>query len=151
ERTNRQEPSGRLTSEAGGDTIILNSARMVPAPVVLWGRMVIEPSPRSRLGLQRALLLAAAFSSILASAPVQASPVTSAANIPYSGASPGGVDMATGELILVLRPDLYLDGPFPVEFRRYYASMLSREGLASGHIGPNWLGTYDWKLTVGPT
>ncbi|HMI31360.1 MAG TPA: DUF6531 domain-containing protein [Candidatus Limnocylindrales bacterium] len=58
--------------------------------------------------------------------------------------------MATGELILVMRPDLALDGPFPLVFRRYYASMLHREGLASSRLGPNWLSTYDWKLTVTP-
>ena len=76
--------------------------------------------------------------------------VTSAANIPYSGISPGGVDMASGELILVMRPDLVVDGPFPLVFQRYYASMLQREGFASGRLGPNWLGTYDWKLTLSP-
>ena len=85
---------------------------------------------------------------ILAAVPVHATPITSAANIPFSGMSPGGVDMATGELILVMRPDLSLNGPFPVEFGRYYASMLAREGLASSRLGPNWLGTYDWTLSV---
>ena len=80
-----------------------------------------------------------------------ATPVVSAADIPFSGISPGGVDMATGELILVMRPDLALSGPMPVVFGRYYASMLAREGLASGHMGPNWLGTYDWKLSVAGT
>jgi YD repeat-containing protein len=77
-----------------------------------------------------------------------ATAVTSAANIPYSGTSPGGVNMATGELILVLRPDLVLDGPMPLVFERYYASMLAREGLASGHLGPNWLGSFDWSLSI---
>jgi len=77
-----------------------------------------------------------------------ATPLTSAANIPFSGISPGGVDMATGEIIIVCRPDLYLDGPFPLKFARYYASMLAREGLASSHLGPNWLGTYDWTLSI---
>src|SRR5262245_53163278 len=72
----------------------------------------------------------------------------SAANLPYSGISPGGVDMATGELILVMRPDLSLGGPFPVAYGRYYASLLASDGQASGHLGPNWLGTYDWKLAV---
>lgn len=57
--------------------------------------------------------------------------------------------MATGEIIVVCRPDLALDGPMPVIFGRYYASMLGREGLASGRMGPNWLGTYDWKLNLG--
>jgi YD repeat-containing protein len=76
--------------------------------------------------------------------------VTSAANIPYSGISPGGVDMATGELILVMHPDLVVNGPFPIVFQRYYASMLQREGFASGRLGPNWIMTYDWKLALSP-
>ncbi len=59
--------------------------------------------------------------------------------------------MATGELILVMRPDLRLDGPLPVEYGRYYGSMLAREGFAVGHLGLNWLGTYDWSLSQSPT
>ncbi len=77
-----------------------------------------------------------------------ATSVTSAANIPFSGISPGGVDMATGEIIIVCRPDLALEGPFPLVYGRYYASMLAREGFASGHLGPNWLGSFDWTLSV---
>ena len=80
-----------------------------------------------------------------------ATSVVSAGNIPYSGISPGGVDMATGEIIIVCRPDLLIDGPMPVGYGRYYASMLAREGLASGHLGPNWLGSYDWNLSPSGT
>jgi len=98
------------------------------------------------LRIGAAILIAAIAESTPGAA--TATVVTSAGNIPYSGISPGGVNMATGELILVMRPDLVIDGPFPVVFRRYYASMLAREGLASGHLGPNWLGTYDWSLSV---
>jgi type VI secretion system Hcp family effector len=94
------------------------------------------------------LALVAALATVATSAAALATPITSAANAPQSGISPGGVDMATGEIILVCRPDLALDGPIPVVFGRYYASMLGREGLASGRMGPNWLGTYDWKLNV---
>src|SRR5262245_53363113 len=96
------------------------------------------------------LTLAFAASCLLAPLPpigdASASPITSAANIPHAGVSPGGVNMATGELILVMRPDLVLEGPMPLTFGRYYASMLAREGLAAGHMGPNWLGTYDWQF-----
>jgi YD repeat-containing protein len=56
--------------------------------------------------------------------------------------------MATGELILVMRSDLSLEGPVTVGFGRYYASLLANDGLVSGHLGPNWLGTYDWSLSV---
>jgi len=95
-------------------------------------------------------LAVAALCTILSAYPELsiATPLTSAANIPFSGISPGGVDMATGEIIIVCRPDLDLDGPFPLVFTRYYASMLAREGLASSHLGPNWLGTYDWTLSI---
>ena len=100
----------------------------------------------------RHVLFAAALLGILALAPAAlATPITSAANIPHSGISPGGVDMSTGEIIIVCRPDLAIDGPIPLSFSRYYASMLAREGLASGHMGPNWLGTYDWLLNVAGT
>jgi len=106
-----------------------------------------HPTPSSHsLRIGAAILIAAIAEA--APAASSATVVTSAANIPYSGISPGGVNMATGELILVMRPDLRIDGPMPLVFRRYYASMLAREGLASGHLGPNWLGTYDWSLSV---
>jgi len=96
--------------------------------------------------VEAVLILAAAFFAV--SPPTPALAQGSAANIPFSAISPGGVDMASGELILVMRPDLHLDGPLPVSFERYYASLLVTDGLASGHLGPNWLGTYDWTLSV---
>ena len=92
--------------------------------------------------------IAAAVFAVTLPHQANATPITSAANAPNSGISPGGVDMATGEIIVVCRPDLFIDGPVPLIFGRYYASMLAREGLASGRLGPNWLGTYDWKLNV---
>ena len=89
---------------------------------------------------------------VLAAAPAAlATPITSFANIPHSAISPGGVDMSTGEIIVVCRPDLVLEGPIPFGFGRYYASMLAREGLATGRMGPNWLGTFDWKVNVSGT
>jgi len=91
----------------------------------------------------------AACSILLAAADlVHATPITSAANLPFSVHSPGGVNMATGELILVLEPDLDLGGPMPLRFGRYYASFLAREGVTSGPLGPNWLGTYDVHLSI---
>ena len=100
-----------------------------------------------RCALPAAWVAAAVFAVTLPRQ-ANATPITSAANAPNSGISPGGVDMATGEIIVVCRPDLFIDGPVPLIFSRYYASMLAREGLASGRLGPNWLGTYDWKLNV---
>ena len=92
--------------------------------------------------------VAALFLYLSSDASAQGMTEKSAANLPYSGISPGGVDMSTGELILVMRPDLVLDGPLPVVYGRYYASFLATDGQAAGHMGPNWLGTYDWKLAV---
>jgi len=98
--------------------------------------------------MSRTIVGLCVFANLLSASVAGATPVTSAANIPFSGISPGGVSMATGELILVMRPDLVVNGPFPLVFQRYYASMLQREGFASGRLGPNWLMTYDWKLTI---
>jgi YD repeat-containing protein len=95
-----------------------------------------------------AALIGAALFAVTLPRNAAATPITSAANIAHSAISPGGVDMSTGEIIVVCRPDLALDGPMPIVFGRYYASMLARQGLASGRMGPNWLGTYDWKLNV---
>jgi len=111
--------------------------------------MAVAGTSQLRPAFRIAIPLAvAALCLILSASPAHSTVVTSYANIPFSGISPGGVDMATGEIIIVCRPDLYLDGPFPVEYGRYYASMLAREGLASSQLGPNWLGTYDWTLSI---
>jgi YD repeat-containing protein len=115
---------------------------------MVGGAPEVEMPAISVRSLVCVLLLVAFF---VAPPATLATPVTSAANVAQSGISPGGVDMATGELILVMRPDLVLDGPLPVMFKRYYASMLAREGLASGSMGPNWLGPYDWRLNLGGT
>ena len=98
----------------------------------------------------RTLSLVVFAALVIPTQPALATHVTTAANIPNSGIAPGHVNMATGELILVMRPDLALDGPIPLVFQRYYASMLAREGLASGKVGTNWLSNYDWSLTVAP-
>src|SRR5580765_2207940 len=112
----------------------------------------MPPAPSNRIrALYKAPLFAALTLAAATPRVAPATPITSAANIPNSAISPGGVNMATGELILVLKPDLKLGGPMPIAFGRYYASMLTREGLASGRMGPNWLGTFDWKLGVSGT
>ena len=71
----------------------------------------------------------------------------SGANFPFSAMSPGGVNLATGEIIVVCRPDLTLEGPAPIPFQRYYGSMLAAQGASLG-TWPNWLGSYDWHLSV---
>jgi hypothetical protein len=136
----------------------------------LGDKVIRHSIPSSKFLRLGAVVLIAAIAPSAASATV----VNSAANIPYSGISHGGVNMATGELILVMRLDLGLawrgndsralktlavaetdynnsssrHSFGDVVYGRYYASMLAREGLASGHLGTNWLGTYDWSLSV---
>ncbi len=44
-------------------------------------------------------------------------------------------------------PDLFLGGPLPLELRRYYASYLKSNNVASA-LGDNWMHTFDVKLTV---
>ena len=105
------------------------------------------PRPRSlRAALSWLSIIVALASS---AGPARATPVISAANIPNSAFAPGGVDMATGELILVMRPDLVLAGPMPVMFERYYGSMLSSGGPPA-HLGPNWRSNFDFNLSLTP-
>jgi hypothetical protein len=78
--------------------------------------------------------------------------LTTAANIPYSGVWPGGVDMATNELFFAVPPDLCLGGPLPLCFGRYYASLQARVGAPPSPAGTNWTTTYWWRFNVnGPT
>ena len=53
---------------------------------------------------------------------------------------------ATGEFF-DSAADLVLGGPIPVGFARYYASLLSINGVASS-LGNNWTHNYDWQLTL---
>src|SRR5207245_957733 len=122
-------PTESATPRSSDDTRVEVQVSMSQTLPALANRLI------TRLALPVVLTLA------LNTAPAAATPVISAGNLPYSGISPGGVDMSTGELILVMRPDLAIDGPFPLVFRRYYASMLQREGFASSKLGPNWLHT----------
>src|SRR5262249_39554567 len=58
------------------------------------------------------------------------------------------VSTFTGELNDALPPDLVLDGPMPLVFRRYYASLLKRDGKISGALGDNWLHNFEMKLRL---
>jgi RHS repeat-associated protein len=52
---------------------------------------------------------------------------------------------ASGEQLQSPSPDLAMAGPFPVVFRRYYASFLTFGGINSA-LGQNWLHNYDVHL-----
>ncbi|RME41054.1 MAG: RHS repeat protein, partial [Planctomycetota bacterium] len=72
-----------------------------------------------------------------------------AANHKFAGDSNDPVSTYTGELFRDFRPDLYLGGPLPVFFSRYYASKLSLDGNITGSLGPGWLHNFEMKITVG--
>ena len=50
------------------------------------------------------------------------------ANTPQAVSHLDPISTFTGEDFDTFPPDLSLGGPLPIEFRRYYASMLSRDG-----------------------
>src|SRR5207245_3235892 len=92
-------PTESATPRSSDDTRVEVQCSMSQPLPALANRLI------TRLALPVVLTLA------LNPAPAGATPVSPAGNLPYSGISPGGVDMSTGELILVMRPDLAIDGP----------------------------------------
>lgn len=74
-------------------------------------------------------------------------PTRTRTNHPQSGDDGDPVNMFTGELFFSEGPDLYLGGPLPLFFDRYYASFLARDGRAASALGPNWMHTFDWQLS----
>ena len=69
----------------------------------------------------------------------------SSANNQNSGTVLDPINTATGELIQYEPYDLYLGGPLPLYFQRYYASYLRRSYIL-GDLGNNWLSNFDWSL-----
>lgn len=87
-------------------------------------------------------------------APVSVTPVattappgTTAANFMWSGSSGCPVSTFTGELYESPAPDLVLGGPLSLQFRRYYAAWLKRDGFIAGTLGDNWLHNFEMRLT----
>ncbi len=72
---------------------------------------------------------------------------SSTGSAPAAGLAKDPVNTATGEFVFPEPTDLDLGGPLPLRFGRLYASRLVAEGTAISALGPNWLHTYDWKLT----
>ncbi len=68
------------------------------------------------------------------------------ANAPYSPSSDEPVNTATGEFYFAKPPDLYLAGPRPMFFQRYYASRLQVEGLSTTAMGNNWRHNFQFHL-----
>lgn len=58
------------------------------------------------------------------------------------------VSTATGELIRPdLAPDLSLGGPIPIQFRRYYGSLIAANGFTTT-MGNNWMHNFEWSLVT---
>jgi YD repeat-containing protein len=60
------------------------------------------------------------------------------------------VSTATGELYRAFAPDISLGGPLTLEFRRYYASLLSTNRPPTT-MGSNWTNNFEWLLIVNNT
>ncbi len=73
---------------------------------------------------------------------------TSCANHAEEASTGCPISMFTGELFNVFPPDLLPGGPLAVEFTRYYASFIKRDGLIAGRLGDNWLHNYEMTLTA---
>lgn len=56
------------------------------------------------------------------------------------------VNTATGELFFPAAPDLFLDGPLPLEFKRYYSSLMLDSGIPQSNFGINWRHNFDLVL-----
>lgn len=56
------------------------------------------------------------------------------------------VDASNGELYFHEPVDLYLGGPMPLYFSRFYAAFLGNDGGVNGGLGPNWSHGFDWTL-----
>lgn len=75
-----------------------------------------------------------------------ASPQATQADRIFAGHNLHPVSMLTGELFEHVPPDLFLGGPMPLGFSRYYASFLKRVGRP-GSLGDNWRHNFEWSLT----
>ena len=74
-----------------------------------------------------------------------ADPAT-ASNFEQSGTSNDPVNTHTGELTMVEDPDLFLGGPLPLFFQRYYASGLLDDNLVLSSLGINWMHNFELSL-----
>jgi RHS repeat-associated protein len=73
-------------------------------------------------------------------------PGTTAANCVWGGNSGCPVSTFTGELYEAPAADLALGGPLPLQFKRYYAAWIKRDGFISGSLGDNWLHNFEMRL-----
>jgi RHS repeat-associated protein len=76
---------------------------------------------------------------------------TTAGNHPWSTYVGDPVNAYTGELVTQEQPDLFLGGPMPLYFSRYYASRLQADSLVNSRLGNNWSHNFEWRALVGMT
>ena len=81
---------------------------------------------------------------IVPPAPVDARP-NSSANFRQASTSQDPVNLFTGELFTRPAPDLWLGGPMPLYFQRYYAAHLRRSNIL-GDLGSNWRHNFDARF-----
>jgi len=67
-----------------------------------------------------------------------------------NGTTNDPVSTATGEYFFG-SIDLYLGGPLPLYFERYYASLLKDDGNVTSALGNNWMHNFDLKLVTSGT
>lgn len=77
--------------------------------------------------------------------PSQASGAT-AANHDQSATTGDPVNMFTGELVMADGPDIFLGGPMPLQFTRFYASRLRNGHLMREPLGPNWSHNFNTRM-----
>ncbi len=70
------------------------------------------------------------------------------ANTPHATSVADPINTFTGEHYFAAAPDLNLNGPLPLFFQRYYASLMQADGKVQSALGPNWSHTFDWRMTV---
>jgi RHS repeat-associated protein len=63
-----------------------------------------------------------------------------------SGETGDPVNTYSGELYMDEPPDIYLPGPLPLYFQRYYASSLMADGDFMGNLGVNWQHNFEISL-----
>lgn len=68
-----------------------------------------------------------------------------AANFAQSTTALGFVNTFTGEIVLNEPVDIFLNGPMPISFIRYYASALDRGNIDV--LGRNWKHNFQWEFT----
>jgi RHS repeat-associated protein len=66
---------------------------------------------------------------------------------PNAGDSSDPVNTANGELFFENKPDIAMDGPMPLEFKRYYSSLMLDSGVPQSNFGVAWRHNFDLSMS----